>query len=79
MAVDLESDLRSAVRNGFLHVSLMREWSGEWRCQYRVTDTTEVFATSDADPVEALRKALRRGTSAVKKIAPKRRDVGDLA
>lgn len=89
---DLESDLRSAINNGFLHVTLMKRWTGaEWECGYRTTGTTAAIYVQDKDPVEAMRKALRAGTRAekeqptpVNKTIPvasvkPRRDVDDLA
>ena len=83
MAVDLETELRSAVKNGFLHFSLSRVWKGDvWECSYKVTDTVTTHYVRDPDPVEALRKALRSGTREVKALPPKRetkRQIEDLA
>jgi hypothetical protein len=60
---DLETDLKLAVKNGFLDFHLWREWDGsKWNCEYRTTDSTTLFKADDVDPTEALKKALRNGT-----------------
>jgi len=80
---ELETDLRAAVRNGFLHFSLTKLWDGpDWECSYRTVSTTAVQNVVAKDPVEALSKALRSGTRAEKAIVaekPRRRDAEDLA
>lgn len=85
MASDLESDIRAAVKNGFLHFSMMKCWGKEeWSCGYRTTDSTTVHYAYDADPVAALRQALRAGMRESKTLTkeaaskPKRRDMEDL-
>ena len=93
MASDLEADLRAAERNGFLTFSLVKLWDRPlWECNYRTTDSHQVFDERDADIVEALRKALRKGTADSRKKSkttkaaaaeevpkPRRRDAEDLA
>lgn len=81
MASDLAADLRAAVKNGFLYVSLTKLWDGPlWECSYRTTDSTATYSAQDADPAEALSKALRSGTRETRKLAPpRRREADDLA
>ncbi len=84
MASDLEADIRAAVKNGFLHMSLMKSWDSEkWSCGYKTTESVTTHYVEDLDPVEALRQALRAGTRESKnlaKAAPRRaRDLEDLA
>lgn len=82
---DLETDLKLAVKNGFLDFRLWRVWDGsKWTCDYRTTDSTTLFKAEDADPAEALRKALRSGTRESKTVQrdkpqPIKRRVDDLA
>lgn len=78
---ELEADLRAAARNGFLDLSLHRRPTGEWEAAYRTTDTLEVYRHQAPDIVEALGKAVRTGTRAVKAIPPPKpkREVEDLA
>ena len=79
---DLEADLRAAARNGFLDLSLHRRPTGEWEAAYRTTDTLEVYRHEAKDIVEAIGKAVRSGTRAVKAIPPQpklKREVEDLA
>lgn len=80
---DLEADLRAAARNGFLDLSLHRRPTGEWEAAYRTTDTLEVHRHHAPDIVEAIGKAVRSGTRAVKTIpqpkAKPKREVEDLA
>lgn len=76
----LEDDLRGAVRNGFLHLSLGQLMDGSgWQCTYRTTGTTAVQEVTDRDPVDAMGKALRGGTRVEKAQKPVRRNVEDLA
>lgn len=79
---DLETELRTAVKNGFLNLSLHRTWDGKmWLCDYRTTESTNYQSVGDVNPVEAVRKALRGGTRDAKEVARKRpqRIVEDLA
>lgn len=81
---DLESEIRHAVKNGFLGANLFREWDGaKWTCTYRTTESTTVHEVSDADPIEALRKALRSGVRESKSLTKPKprtsRDLDDLA
>jgi len=90
---DLESELRHAIKNGFLHLSLSKAWKGpNWDAGYRTTDSHNTHYASDPDPVAAIRKAMRHGVAESKRIlkdAPKvepkkpvtkksRRDAEDL-
>ena len=76
MATDLEAELKSAVRNGFLHLNLSRSWNGKvWITTYRTTESTTIHEVTDPDPVESMKKALRAGGREAKK--PKR-NMGDL-
>lgn len=80
MASNLEADIRAAVKNGFLYVSLGKSPStGLWDCHYKITNTSTTHFTSDTDPVEAFRKALRSGAREVKAAPPPRkREMDDL-
>lgn len=79
MASDLEADIRAAVKNGFLYASLGKSPStGLWDCHYKITTTATTHFTSDSDPVEAFRKALRAGTRESKTAPPRKREMDDL-
>jgi len=70
--VSLEDDLKSAVRNGLLTLSLSKDWEGpNWRCEFRNVRTLKVETALDSDPAEAMRQALRGGVRALKKDDPK--------
>ena len=86
-----EALIRKAIRNGFLSLTLNKDWNGEdkWHVSYRNTDTTTVQNFKDRDPVEAMKMALRAGireVGGVKQEAeppapvpePKRRRGADL-
>ena len=59
----LEALIRKAVRNGFLSLTLNKDWNGEdkWHVSYRNTDNTSVQNFKNRDPVEAMKMALRAG------------------
>lgn len=82
MTSDLEREVRAAVKNGFLVMSMSKDWKQEiWHVDYRTTDSLQYQRVSDADPVTAMLKALRAGTRESKaqlKAAPKRRDMEDF-
>lgn len=82
MSGDLEREVRTAVKNGFLFMSMNKDWTRElWHVDYRTTDSLQYQRVSDSDPVNAMLKALRAGTrdsKAQQKNTPKRRDVEDL-
>lgn len=87
---DLESELRSALKHGLLHLAFNKCWNGaDWECTYRNTDNTLVSRVTDPDPVEVIKKALRAGVRDAKKTPPpksetpaarkpRRRDAEDL-
>lgn len=84
MSIDLERELRSAIKNGFLFLSMAKDWQkDEWIVNYRTTDSLQYQSVRDGDPVSAMSKALRAGTRDSKeqmkdKPAPRRRDTEDL-
>ena len=84
MSIDLERELRIAAKNGFLFLSMAKDWQkDEWIVNYRTTDSTQYQSVRDADLVVAMSKALRAGTRDSKeqmkdKPAPRRRDTEDL-
>ena len=59
----LEALIRKAIRNGFLSLTLNKDWNGEdkWHVSYRNTDNTSVQNFKSRDPVEAMKMALRAG------------------
>lgn len=62
MSLNLEDELLRAIRNGLLNVSLNKDWDGpNWTAGYRNTDNGTIRTVKNADPIEALRLALRRG------------------
>lgn len=68
MSDDLEALFRRAIRNGLLNVSLNKDWDGpNWTAGYRNTDNLTIRTVHHADPIEALRTAMRRG---IKDVAP---------
>ncbi|ERP95715.1 hypothetical protein Q669_29545 [Labrenzia sp. C1B10] len=79
----LEEALRDAIKRGFLHLSLdLHFGADQWRATYRNTDNANVVYVEDPDPIEAIRKALKRyrgpvnikePTSAAAKKAPAKR------
>lgn len=81
---DLEREFRSAVKNGFLFMTLSKAWEKEeWHVDYRTTDSMKYQRVTSADPVDAMMKALRAGTRESKeqlknKQTPARRDMEDL-
>lgn len=91
MSDPLATELRRAVRNGLLHISLHRRWDGKvWQAGYRNTDNSNVQYKEDPDPEKALLAAIRAGVRdaspppkrtepPVKKTRTARRDIEDLA
>lgn len=93
MSDQLAAELRRAIKNGLLHVSLHRRWDGKvWCAGYRNTDNSNVQYKEDPDPEKALITAMRAGIRDVKEHAPRmepkgkppakparRRDIEDLA
>ena len=67
---DFESELRHAIKNGLLHLSLNKCWKGDdWEAGYRNTDNSLVDRVVHRDPVEALKAACRAGVRSAKKTA----------
>lgn len=80
MSEPLDAELRTAVKNGFLYLSLSKDWGSEnWTAVYRTTGTSETQQVSGPDAVETMRKALRAGTRSEKAAKPPRRQIDDLA
>lgn len=76
MSDPLEALIRKAVRNGFLSLTLNKDWNGEdkWHVSYRNTDNTTVQNFKNRDPVEAMKMALRAGIRDVD-VQPAKADV----
>lgn len=87
MSDQLATELRRAIKNGLLHISLHRRWDGKvWCAGYRNTDNSNVQYKEDPDPEKALLAAIRAGIRDVKESAhrapakpTRRRDIEDLA
>lgn len=76
---DLETDLRSAAKNGLLSVNVARDWDGKnWTVTIRNTDNTNVKSVSDPDLIEAISKAARSNTREIKRAAPRKERDEDL-
>ncbi|MEL4071723.1 hypothetical protein WKW50_16380 [Ochrobactrum sp. GPK 3] len=72
MTDQLATELRRAVKNGLLHISLHRRWDGKvWCAGYRNTDNSNVQYIEDADHEKALLAALRAGIRDVKNHSPR--------
>lgn len=67
---DLGAELRHAIKNGLLHMSLHCNWKGIWMAAYRNTDNNLVQYVEDADPEKALLKAIRAGVRDTKRKEP---------
>lgn len=84
MSGDLERELRAAIKNGFLFLSMAKDFQKEeWIVNYRTTDSLQYQSVRDADPADAMMKALRAGTRDSKaqlkdKPTPARRDMEDF-
>lgn len=87
MSDPLEALIRKAVRNGFLSLTLNKDWEGDkWHVTYRNTDTHAIQSFKGVDPVETMKMALRGGLRDVKAAPaptpvpdePKRRRGADL-
>lgn len=71
MSDPLEALIRKAVRNGFLSLTLNKDWEGDkWHVTYRNTDTHNVQSFKGVDPVDTMKLALRAGVREVQ-AAPK--------
>lgn len=71
MSDALEAEIRKAVRNGFLSLTLNKDWEGDkWHVTYRNTDTHNVQSFKGVDPVDTLKLALRAGYRDVKAAPP---------
>lgn len=71
MSDPLEALIRKAVRNGFLSLTLNKDWEREkWHVSYRNTDTLTIQNCKGDDPVETMKMALRAGLRDVQS-APK--------
>jgi len=67
MSDALEAEIRKAVRNGFLSLTLNKDWEGDkWHVTYRNTDTHNVQSFKGVDPVDTMKLALRAGYRDVK-------------
>lgn len=76
----LADELRRAIKNGLLHLSLSRKWDGTvWCVSYKNAENTSVQHREDLDPEKALIAAMRAGVRDTKPDRPRRRDVEDLA
>ncbi len=65
---DLGGEIRRAVNNGLLHLSLHQRWDGKvWMAGYRNTDNHNVQYAEDPDWEKALLKAIRAGVRDVKR------------
>lgn len=73
MSDPLEAVFRKAIREGFLSLSLSKEWDGDkWQVSYRTTGTTSIQNFRGVDPVETMKMALRSGIRAEATLAPEK-------